>query len=182
MENIIPIEEKLEQMSHEGISKRKKTPVFGTILIVVGISLCILGTQPMQAPEWLKMLFIIAGIVVFLYAIIRLFIDLHSSQYFHEESRQPIRKHTIYVDPDHRQEIIKIINDKDFQRLSRINKTFSSGVILTIMATFDGAFCMLQGEEYLQNEFIPTTQAVMVDEGEVDNVLFFIKSKIANRK
>lgn len=179
MENYIPIAEKLEQMSHEGISKRKKNPVFGTVLMVAGIALCILGTQPMEAPDWLKLFLIVAGISVFIFAVIRLFVDLHSNQYYYEPSRQPIRKSMLYISSEYKSEIVDIIKNSSFQKLKNIKKTYSSGIVLTVMYTCDGTFCMLQAQEYSQNEFVPTTEAVVVDEDGKQLVMEFLRSPIA---
>lgn len=180
MENHVTIEEKLEQMSQEGtLSKRQKTPVIGAVLLVVGIVICIFGTQPMQVPDWVKLLLITTGIVVFLYAMIRLLIDMHSGQFYHEPTHQPIKKRTIYIPTEYKSEIVNIVDGRSFKNLKNIKKTYSSGVVLTAMCTCDGNFSMLQVQEYLQNEFVPTTEAIVVDEDGKQLVMEFLRSPIA---
>lgn len=162
MENYIDIEETLKNMSEEGISSKKDSPIKGGTMIILGIVLCILGTAEIELPDCIIMAFIVFGIGLFIYGVILFLMNLHSQHYVYTPTGKRLKKHCIYIQSGQRYEIAQILKNQLFERLSNITKEQTSSTRIIAYTSSNEEFCIIQTQEFSQDEFIPSSDPVVV--------------------
>ena len=68
-----------------------------------------------------------------------------------------MKRHRRYVNADDRQKLLEFIHNNDMSQLNQVRKETSTGTLLHAYASSDGAFAVVQVEEYIPHDFVPMT-------------------------
>ncbi|MCQ2284081.1 MAG: DUF308 domain-containing protein [Bacteroidales bacterium] len=176
MEKYTKINEQLKNMAVEGITNKGTSSTKSILWIVVGIVLFALSMLKCSMPDALKMALIVFGICFFLYGIIEILMGLKTERFYYQPTGKRLKKYVIYIQSEDRNKLHQMFDQNNFQQIDKLNKTMTSGCLLYIMATDDGACCAMQIQELVMDVFEATSDTVLLTGEQSNNVLKFIKA------
>ena len=166
-------------MSEYDIVSKKKSPITGIGLTVIGVTLVVLGSTEIIKGDILEMTVMSLGAIVALYGLFRLVMVCQKDavDYIYTPTGRKLKKHKIYINATDRLKMDKCIENNDYSKMKHIGKENSSNNMLHIFAAEDGEIAILQLLEYIPHFFEPTSDVVVVRGNEARNILEFINQK-----
>lgn len=151
MKNIIKLDDLLSVDSH--LKKASKNYLIPVLLTFCGIGSLIVAPMAQHMDILMMSLFVI-GIATLLFGIIGIF--LPSNRVIHTESKESLKKYTIFFNVDEENAIKQKLAAGDYQDLLDRQKNIShSKHMATIYATPSRSFCIAQMYEFVPYEYQP---------------------------
>lgn len=137
----------------EQVIKFKSTIVRGIVLSVFGACLLVVSGQINAAPgSILSPLLLITGVILAIWGVTALLNRKIRYKLVADDKR--ISFSEIYFDVNEKQELLRIMSERDVEALSRLSSSDSNGLQLRIAATADGSLCYTQLKSFIPYEYI----------------------------
>ena len=165
METKNTIEQTLDNLTPEKITKKKKSILMPLIYILTGAAFFILNSSmKYQTGEVIYPLnltlgstFIVVGIVTFFGR------KLH---YYDAETSKIFKRKEFYFDLKEQSYLVDCVEKKNIDEISKIKKSAIHGLKLVTYATNDGKWCLAQTHKYESNGFTPVSKVVELNNSE----------------
>lgn len=153
MENYTSIEQVLDKTENNLITKSNKSVFLFLILVISGIAMLIMSTRITAQPNSiLPPLFITVGVALIIYGIIYYFTK--KKTYKVVQSGKKIFFNEIMFNINDKNELLRILSDRDIKALDKMNKHDVNGLILRVASTKDGSVCYTQLLSYVPHQYV----------------------------
>lgn len=173
MEKIATIEQVLDQTEH--IVKYKKTILSGIVLLVLGISCLVISSKlDISSNGVLYPLLLIGGVMLTVWGAVAIL--KRKTRYKLEPGGAKISFSELYFDVNEKQELLRIMEQRDLEALEKLSIDASNGVQLRIAASADETFCYTQLKAFIPYEYIEINE-VCKHTPEEAKIILHLKSK-----
>lgn len=175
MEDYTKIEEYMAAGSDSRIIKKTKNPAHGIIILLAGAAVLIVGAR-FKMPDALQMGLMAIGAIAAMAGGIMLILVAVSDcgGYRFKPTGSCIKHHRRYINADDRQKMLECIRYADMKQIDQVRKETSTGTLLQAYASKDGAFAVVQVEEYIPHDFVPMTPPVCLEGEQAAKLLNWI--------
>lgn len=177
MENYIKIEKYLADGKDGNISKQRKNPFWGILLLVVGLVVIVLSIR-CHLPETVQIACLSLGVLATLVGAVMLVL-LSTSDcggFRFNTTGACICRYRRYIATADRQQLLNCVNAGDMRLLNQVHKETSTGTLLQAYISKDGNYAILQVEEYIPHDFVPITPPVTLDQSNATLLLQWLKN------
>jgi len=164
------IEQILDNMDHTTIKKLTVFPKTSAILFV--LSIVTIGLDR-SLPNPLKndLIPVVAILVLTLLTWSFLSGALYKTYYKNPVTNQKVNFHQMYYDRTEFENLIRIIETRDFYKLNKLHKSRGDGINLKIAYTDDKSLCFVQGIKYMPFQYAIRTEAKQLTGNEIEELL-----------
>jgi membrane-bound ClpP family serine protease len=167
------IENVLNNMDRSSVAQKKKSPVIGLSLIVLGILCLIIDAQlPEMAGNTWSPLLIIGTIILTLTG--ALMLAFRKKYYVHTPTNKRISFDEIFFDTTEKESIIRMMRNRDLKMLDSLKNSTHDTLKLRIAMTSAGDICLVQAVAYIPYEFVNITDVHELDNEETQILLQYI--------
>ena len=153
MEKIETIEQVFDNLDKNIVYKTKNSVLTGILLILVGIaSLIIYSTNKLGSENVLSQVLFVLGMVFFVIGLVKFFV--RKSYYVSAENHVKIQSNEIYFNLTEREKLIRILENKNYSELKKLESSVIDGLKLRVMATKDGQICFVQAIAFISYEYV----------------------------
>ena len=153
MEKIETIEQVFDNLDKNIVYKTKNSVLTGILLILVGIaSLIIYSTNKLGSENVLSQVLFVLGMVFFVIGLVKFFV--RKSYYVSAENHVKIQSNEIYFNLTEREKLIRILENKNYSELKKLEPSVIDGLKLRVMATKDGQICFVQAIAFISYEYV----------------------------
>lgn len=159
METNNTIEQTLDNLMPEKVTKKKKPIFIPIIYIAIGVIFFIINSFiDYQSGEIIYPLNLTLGSSFILIGIVAFFSrKLH---YYDIETGKILKRKEFYFDLKEQFNLVKSIEDKNINEIAKLNRSAIQGLKLETYSTDDGTWCFAQVFKYDLNTFNPVSKVV----------------------
>lgn len=179
MEDYIKIEEYINNSANDPkspISRRKKGPLAGIIVLACGIAVLLLSLK-MPMGDTAKMSLLTIGILAILtgFFMAVLSITTGKCRLIYQPTGSSIKHYQRYINADDRNALRECIISGDLSQLHKIRIENSTRGLLHIYLSCDGQYALMQLDEYIPHCFEPSTPVAAFNAEQARYIQDFLK-------
>ena len=175
MEDFIKIEEYLNNNSDNNIEKRHKSPLCGILVMVCGLAVLVLSLRCKMSDTLTMTLLTLGAIAALTGMFMAIMAATNGMKYIYVPTGSCLKHYRRYINADDRNMLREMITSGNLSKLSSVRKENSTGTLLQIYVSQDGAYALLQLEEYIPHDFVPITPATAFRNSDAAAILAFVK-------
>lgn len=177
MEDYMKIEQYLCCNPDTKIIKKKCFPAVGLILLFLGLVMVIISAQA-KIVETLAMLMLTVGVVLTLVGVASVLVSCgkDAGYYVFQPTGSRMKIYRRYINSGDKRLCAECIASGKMEALAHVRKEVSSGSLLRVLLSKDGACAVMQMEEYIPHDFVPVTPVLVINNEDVSKVRTFLKS------
>ncbi|MBQ4279917.1 MAG: hypothetical protein IJC16_08200 [Rikenellaceae bacterium] len=155
------IDEALYEVADGTVIRKKRNLVIPAVVMVVGALIAAFSDRiDIFFPRVdLAAALMLSGGVLCITGLINLIVDATSKTGVpvFAETGEKLQRHQLFYDTHKKGELCNCFESGDFSKLSKIDKSSVSAVILTVYSTKSGSMAMAQVSEFVPHQFVPVT-------------------------
>lgn len=156
MENHESIEQILDRMDLNTVKKQMKSPLFGILILLLGVLSIILNSIYHFDPRgFISPMLVMTSFSLSIWGVLA--IIFRKKYYVSTISNQKLKVNELYFDTKEKDKLVRIMDTNDYSELQQLRKSTNDGLKLRYMATKDGQVCYSQVIAFIPNEFVRVT-------------------------
>lgn len=174
METNNTIEQILDSLAPEKITKKKKSILMPIVYIAIGVAFFIINSSiEYQTGEVIYPINLTLGFSFILVGIVAFFSrKLH---YYDTVTNKMLKRKEFYFDLKAQPYLVKCIEDKNINEILKISRSDIQGLKLVTYATIDSKWCLIQVFKYESNNFNSISKVVELNDIESKNLFNILK-------
>lgn len=169
----ISIENVLNDMDNKIVCQKKKSPVLGSLLIILAFLCLALSTQLSDTTNniWSPLL-IMSTITLLISGIILLL--SRKKYYVSASSKKKLDFKEIFFETTERDNLIRVLKNNDLESLKSLKNSTHDTLKLRVAASPTGDVCLAQVLAYIPYEYVNITEVYEFKKNEAETLLKFI--------
>lgn len=154
MENEIIIDEALYDLGIDGMEPRKKSPVLSAGITALGIILLVLSFTAVKGHPDLASGVMLCGVLITVAGAIRLAMDISGKgKPYYKPTDEFLKRYELMFDPDQKANVLKYVEDGDFESLVDIKPGETSAIKAVIYKTGGNDLAIAQVLQYVPHTY-----------------------------